>query len=528
MFCAQEGSDIMALEYRVIGPPGTGKTTTIRNRVARWVRDGDYEPEHIVLTSFSRSAAQELAGAVSVPPENVSTLHSLARRAIGSAPIAEVMPLSKEWDESGIPPQWRLNQGKTADLEDGLMLNDASGVSLARYSLARSMNLPQDDPVWKGLSPFETAWEKFKEKTGSVDFTDMIVNAINTPGACPSEPPVIMVDEAQDLTPIQWSLVRKWAAHPSVEKFFVMGDPAQAIYSFAGARPEEMLTPLAPGQQHVLNHSYRMPRAIQAHAEKYLSRHSGTIMDGRHYTPRDEEGVVRHLSVNWKKPAILVDEINRVIRTGRTVMILATCSYMLDQTIYEMRQRGLMFQNQWRKANHKWNPISVRTDVTTRTMDRVQAFYRGESPHLWVPMLSADVYAMRGGKKHVMDAPEEWEAWFKPEHVMAARLHDMKWLEQYAMREFEHSVSYAARIISFFGVDALEDKIRISIGTIHSVKGGEADVVYVFPDVSTAGAEEMGSQTGRDAAIRLGYVAMSRARQELVICDTAGSATPLL
>jgi superfamily I DNA/RNA helicase len=518
----------MALEYRVIGPPGTGKTTSIRNLVARWVRDGDYNPEDIMLTSFSRSAAQELAGAVSVPPENVSTLHSLARRATGTLPIAEVLPLSKQWDESGIPPQWRLNQGKTADFEDGMMLRDASGVSLARYSLARSLNLTADDPIWKGLAAFEAAWEGFKQSTNSVDFTDMIINAINTDGACPSQPPVIMVDEAQDLTPIQWTLIRKWAAHPSVERFFVMGDPAQAIYSFAGARPEEMLTTLAPEQQHVLNHSYRMPRKIQAHAEKYLSRHSGRIMDGRYYTPRDEEGVVRHLNVTWKKPAILVDEISKVVRAGRTAMILATCSFMLDPTIYEMRQRGMMFHNPWRRANHKWNPISARSDVTTRTMDRVQAFYRGEAAHLWLPMLSADVYAMRGGKKYVLDAPDEWEAWFKPEHVLAARAHDMKWLEQYSMREYTSSVSYAARIISTFGVDALDDKIKVSVGTIHSVKGGEADVVYVYPDVSQAGAEEMSTQFGRDASIRLGYVAMSRARQELVICEPAGSATPLL
>ena len=54
------------------------------------------------------------------------------------------------------------------------------------------------------------------------------------------------------------------------------------------------------------------------------------------------------------------------------------------------------------------------------------------------------------------------------------------------------------------------------------MKGGEADVVFVFPDVSTSGAEEMESTEGRDAAIRLGYVAMTRAREELVLCAAQG------
>lgn len=58
------------------------------------------------------------------------------------------------------------------------------------------------------------------------------------------------------------------------------------------------------------------------------------------------------------------------------------------------------------------------------------------------------------------------------------------------------------------------------MGTIHSVKGGEADVVVLFPDLSAAGMRQwVGPWEGRDAVIRCFYVGMTRARETLVICQ---------
>jgi hypothetical protein len=63
----------------------------------------------------------------------------------------------------------------------------------------------------------------------------------------------------------------------------------------------------------------------------------------------------------------------------------------------------------------------------------------------------------------------------------------------------------------------------IKIGTGHSVKGGEASQVIVYPDLSAAGAQEVySSPAGADAAIRLGYVMATRAQDDLVICAPAG------
>jgi superfamily I DNA/RNA helicase len=79
------------------------------------------------------------------------------------------------------------------------------------------------------------------------------------------------------------------------------------------------------------------------------------------------------------------------------------------------------------------------------------------------------------------------------------------------------------RIILKRGLNRLVDRPQVIIGTIHSVKGGEADVVYLFPDLSRAADYEWqryGTEN-QDAIIRQFYVAMTRARLKLVICRPA-------
>jgi len=70
------------------------------------------------------------------------------------------------------------------------------------------------------------------------------------------------------------------------------------------------------------------------------------------------------------------------------------------------------------------------------------------------------------------------------------------------------------------GREALEESPRVIVGTIHSVKGGEADVVFLFPDISPAGdAAYQKHGPPRDSVIRLFYVGMTRARHTLYICQ---------
>lgn len=514
----------MALEHRITGAPGAGKTERLRRGVERYVESGEYDPEDIVLTSFTRAAAAVLRGRIDVPQENVATLHSLARRTLGgSVEIAEVGKWAKEWNDSGVPPQWKIGQATASD-EDGLAMPDEKTDVLGQYSLARSKMLPEAHPTWERLAAFRLRWEDFKRQNDLHDFTDMIELAWLSGGPCYGEPPVIIVDEAQDLVPLQWTLVRHWASHPSVEKFIVGGDPAQTIHSFAGARPEEMLAAPHAGQtQEMLPASHRLPRSIAAAAERYLSRHSGTMMDGRAYTPRDEEGVVRRDAASWRYPEAVVTAAAEAAQEGRSSLILAQCAYMLEPAVRTLRERGLAFHNPYRRSNGRWNPLGMKREGAYRTVDRVAAYVEARDPALWLPLLRAEIYHTRGGKKIVEAEPVTWREWVRPDLVAALEAGDLRTLQQYAMAPAVRPLEYAVAIMRRHGPDALDQEPLIGIGTGHSTKGGEASSVYVFPDVSMAGAEEMyGSQAGRDAATRLGYVMMTRARDELVICSPAG------
>ena len=79
------------------------------------------------------------------------------------------------------------------------------------------------------------------------------------------------------------------------------------------------------------------------------------------------------------------------------------------------------------------------------------------------------------------------------------------------------------------GPGALEESPRVIVGTIHSVKGGEADVVFLFPDLSPAGdAAYQKHGPDRDSVIRLFYVGMTRARHTLYICQQESSSAVII
>jgi superfamily I DNA/RNA helicase len=89
------------------------------------------------------------------------------------------------------------------------------------------------------------------------------------------------------------------------------------------------------------------------------------------------------------------------------------------------------------------------------------------------------------------------------------------------LQRFRYSLAVAKR----HGAQVLREVPRLVIGTIHSVKGGEADVIYLSPELSAAGAAAWRSQ--RDTVIRQFYVGLTRAKESLVLVSAAPRAAYL-
>ena len=87
-------------------------------------------------------------------------------------------------------------------------------------------------------------------------------------------------------------------------------------------------------------------------------------------------------------------------------------------------------------------------------------------------------------------------------------------------------MAYPIRVYKAGGRQAVVQSPQITVGTIHSVKGGEADVVYLFPDLSIAGGREWGSRgRGRESVRRLYYVGATRAKETLILCGASSAGT---
>lgn len=531
-------------EYRIYGPPGTGKTTFLKAQVEKEARE--YGSDAVVVTSFTKAAAQELvARDLPIAREHIGTLHALCYRALGAPPVAEGK--IQEWNEV-CPIHLRLSgAAPNLDEPETEFHGDTPGDEIfQRLQRLRALRRPRE--LWPyEVKAFAEQWDKWKEDAGYIDFTDMIEQALERLPVCPGQPTSLLVDEAQDLSTLELALVRQWGSRCS--RFFVSGDEDQTIFSFKGADVESFLSPIPDSHKRVLKQSYRVPAAVHAHSQRWI-RHV-TRREPKEYRPRDAEGTLAmRPEITWQNPAGLLPMLEADLAVGGTAMVLASCSYMLSPLIKLLREAGLAYANPWRTSRRDWNPLHVARGVSST--QRLFAYlapqerYR-EDPHMWTweevmhwgyPLATEGVFH-RGAKKALLDTPQH--AWgveptimelldtFTEPALHAALDGDLDWYQAHVLAKFQKTMGYPLQILRKRGAGALREPPRIFVGTVHSVKGGEASSVYLFPDVSRAGAEQWTSGSeGRDALIRLFYVGMTRAREALTLLGpSSGLHVPL-
>lgn len=255
----------------IVAGAGTGKTKTLVHRVAWHLAQG-IDPSRILLLCFTRRAASEMlrrADALvrSLPGRNLPSTASVSLRIWGGTFHAIATRLLRRYGQAiGLAPDFTIHdQTDSQDLmhlvrtELGLAKTDKrfpqKATCLAIYSRCVNARESLDDVLachfpwcqsWRlELARLFDAYVDRKEKAGVLDYDDLLTHwlaLLENPAAGARIRGLfdrILVDEYQDTNRLQAEIL--YALSPEGKGLTVVGDDAQAIYSFRGATVENIL-----------------------------------------------------------------------------------------------------------------------------------------------------------------------------------------------------------------------------------------------------------------------------------------------
>src|SRR3990167_10608607 len=365
----------------------------------------------MVCASFTRTAAAVLRGRVPIPSSQATTMHALCYRVLGNPALAEKGPLLKQWNERvDIPDSWKL---EGAEIEEGPREHRPS-TKMAIYNRYRAGLRPSK--FLRALcEDFAAVWEAYKKENYAYDFTDLLEVVLDHQMRLPVDAEVFVVDEWQDATPLMYAVADLWGA--GARYYMQAGDPAQALYSWLGATPEPWLEPIPADHTYLLDQSYRLPSGVHTLAERWLTYNSGSLSEGRTYSPRDDAGLVEHRPLSPEDGEELAEHLRADAQVFDSVMILACCGYQLRPTLAALRDAGTPFHNPYRPTERAWNPLGGGEEGrgrVTSTLARLRALtspwpHDGATVRLWADLFKVGAFVVTREALTAMDrlTPEQ-------------------------------------------------------------------------------------------------------------------------
>lgn len=485
----------------IFGPPGTGKSTYIIGDMTAKL-DSGYDAHRIGLVSFTKAAAQELAKRVGIAPGgNISTIHSMAFRLaeLSRDQVISNADLREFGDKIKVPITGsNPEEGEFAEVGDAY---------LALHAKLRAMKLYHEEGLEEGFVKsriegslwqfkyFCRNYDQYKASMGLVDFTDMLSLAMSCHDP---DVDVLYVDEAQDLSPIQWDLVYKWAN--SVDEIVIAGDDDQSIYVWGGADPEGMarFTEDFKAEKVVLDQSYRIPVQVHTMANRVIHRINGPRVD-KVYKPTDHGGSLQVHAGIWtldkhidteNMSDILVLYRNHSLREDFEEFLMTRgYPYIVESgkpgALQSMYARAAIV---WGKLQRGWE--EHKAVVVPKRM--LTPLLKLAKPTIRRRIQNEDLTGIAGNH------------WSKIINVPGPK------------------AMYLRRLENKYGsLESITPTIRLS--TIHGSKGQEADHVILINGMTERTYESMSIDP--DSEIRTFYVGITRTRKRLDIVTSQNPVT---
>mgnify|MGYP005992427069 FL=1 len=453
----------------ILGPPGTGKTTYLLNKVEEYLSKG-VAPDRIGYFGFTRRAASE---AIDRACEKFKlhrrdlpffrTLHSLAFMQMGIN-HNQILTSDKfteigDWLKiGGFFNSGLTDQGPYKDFGYGDKFLELINIARIQQQPLRGVYNASTVPLktdWARVDYVDRGLKAWKDRYQLFDYTDMLEQFCYRQLAPKLE--VVFIDEAQDLSPLQWKMVHLLQAN--CKEMFVAGDDDQAIFRYAGADVDYFIG--LEGNVTVLNQSYRIPALHHALSQKVIQR----VVDRRpkQFNPRDEDGFV-----HWHRHS---EEVNM---SDGEWLLLSRTTRGARQIEEEVRRRGHLYIYNGSKSIDGKVLESVRLWENLRdggmlTAEQVRTVYSqmllGTQVEYGHKTFSKGQPDQRYGLQDLLD--------------FHGLLHSLPWDE--GLGKISDKDKRYIKACLRKG-ESLTQEPRIRISTIHSAKGAQADNVMVLTD----------------------------------------------
>ena len=473
----------------VFGPPGTGKSTYLARNIQKRVDALGIETvkKTTAVLSFTRTAAQEISSRID-PQISSSTMHSLCYRACGF--IKDQVIGYGHLEEFSKLVNIKFSHKSLEDSEE----ETPGDVALSIEALARSRMVTIGEVYDKMPNRIDPAllkyviksYRKWKFTRGYIDFTDMLERSLKEPGLLYK---TLIVDEAQDLSNLQFAVLDHWIAQ-GVEEVILAGDDDQAIYVWGGAEPSGMFRfeKQYMAERVVLSQSYRLPETVHNLAVRISE--SITERVEKKFAPREETGTINEIPIS---------ALSTVAKHGEDVMILYRCHSMRRELEKLLIFAGAPYmvlsgppgalESQYKKAIDiydrvlyylkKGEPISL----LNREERILQKF---TNPAVWNILKSGKCESLFGlGWETALNIPPFQKIYFKS-------------------------------VVRRYG--DLDVVPTIKLSTIHGAKGREADTIVLLNSISGRIRESI-NYDGQDFEKRVFYVGVTRAKKKLYVIN---------
>lgn len=296
----------------VLAGPGSGKTFTVTQRIKYLIEHHHVKPENILVITFTKAAATEMQERFVKlnegrnDPVHFGTFHSVFFQILRHTYRFTAQNIIREGDK------YRLLSQIISEIPDEIKSQsqiDDSGDTLQRLlseiSTVKNNGItPQEvKSTTVSQAEFEYIFQIYKQEMNRsklIDFDDMVLLCRDLLVSRPETLKIwqerfqyILVDEFQDICPLQYEVVRL-LARPQ-DNLFIVGDDDQSIYGFRGSRPEIMLNftrDYPEAEQVLLDVNYRSRKDIVDVAGKLIA-HNKARFDKKVRTQNEQLGGVK-------------------------------------------------------------------------------------------------------------------------------------------------------------------------------------------------------------------------------------------